>query len=260
MGELLVGAVESNNARAEHDDAGRDAAEQFAVVGDDDGSTRRAVFAGAVMTFPDEIDDVVADDRIESGGGFVEERDDRINRDGAGDRNALGHAAAQGLALFIGHGVNVERDGLQTLADARGDLLSRKIGVLAEPEGDVVEDGAGEEGVALEDNGPEQADSVEFFIVERGEVDKWRFGRGVIGDEDAAGVGLDEAGEVVEQHGFTRAAAANDRDDVATVDGEADGLEDSLIAEGFDEVFGKDFGHARRGRDGLCAGCHAVEA
>ncbi len=259
-GELLVGAVEGDDAGAEHDDAGRDAAKEFAVVRDDDGGAGRVVSAGAVMAFPDEIDDVIADDRVEAGRGFVEERDDGIDGDGAGDRDALGHAAAEGFALFAGYGVDIKRDGLETVADARGDLLGREFGVLAEPERDVVEDGAGEEGVALEDDGPEEADGVEFFVVERREIDERRIGLGVVGDEHATEVGLDEAGEVIEQYRLAGAATADDCDDVAAVDGEGDAVEDGLIAEGFDEVFGEDFGCGDAAFWGIDCGRHAVEA
>ncbi len=109
---------------------------------------------------------MAADHGVEAGGGLVVEEGDGVGGDGAGDGDALGHAAGELAAVFVEHIVHVQRGGGQACADAAHGLFGRERGVLFEPEGDVVVHGAAEEGVVLEDDGPEQADFVELVGVE----------------------------------------------------------------------------------------------
>ena len=110
---------------------------------------------------PDEVVDVTSQDGVEAGGGFVVEDDARVGGDGPGDGDALGHAAGELVAVFLDHVVDVEGCCCQAFADAGGDFWLGHLGVLAEPEGDVVKDGAAEQGVSLKDDLPVEADFVE---------------------------------------------------------------------------------------------------
>ena len=92
---------------------------------------------------------------IEAGGGLVEEEDLGMVGDGAGDLEALGEAAAEGLR--IGGGAIAEAELLEELGGARGGNFLGHAEVAA-MEVDIFEDGAGAvEGVVLRDDADDAA-------------------------------------------------------------------------------------------------------
>src|SRR5258706_728273 len=191
---------------------------------DDDGD------AEALVQPADERVDAARGERIEVGGGLVEEEDARIERERPGERRALHHAARKlggkfGAALGL-HSRELEFHRRNPLL-----LLGAEVGVLAQRQHDVLRDRKRrEEGSLLEQHADERS---LFGAVDR--VD------GLAVQLDLAGVGPIEADEGLQQHRLPRPGAPGDAEDLARLDVEAELVVHDLLAETIhDAVRGED--------------------
>ena len=155
---------------------------------------------------------------VERAEGFVHQEDAGFHHQGAGDADALFHAARK----LIGEGgfEVLQADAGEGLA-GDGVAFGAREAFEAGGEGDVLEHGEpGEEGGFLEHHG----------AVGTG------FGDGVAEDADGSGGDLLEPGEDVEQGGFAAAGGAEKDGELAVGDGEVDvgqGLDGGAAGVGF---------------------------
>ena len=126
----------------------------------------------------DEVVDVRTHLGVEASGGLVVENEDGVHDEGAGDREALGHAAGEDFARTVHDLIGVEADVGEGAAGEGHDLGLTHAFDLGGPERKVVVDGAGQEGVALEDHGPMHTQAVHLVFVERGEIAQGTVGFG----------------------------------------------------------------------------------
>jgi hypothetical protein len=218
------------NDRAVADDEGAVAgAGEVVIVGDDDEG--HLVVGG-------EADEHVHDGGgvlgVEVAGGFVGEEDVGLVGDGTGDGDALLLAAGEFGGEVLG--AVGEADAVEGGECGGGGVFSGD----GTGDADVFEGGEfGEEVEVLEDvSDVAVAEGGLLFAVECVDVG--------IGDEDAALLGAFEAGEGVEEGGFTGTAGAAEEDALAFGDVEVDAVEDldGFAADGVAavEVFGGDHG------------------
>ena len=145
---------------------------------------------------------------VEGGEGLVHEEDFGLDDEGAGEADALLHAA--GELLGIGGFETVETDGVEH-AHAALAALFRVDAAGLERGLDIFEDGEpGEEGEALEDDG-----DVDFGV-----------GDGLFVPVDLAGGWARKAGEHAQHGGFAGAGGAEQGDDLPGNDGEVGGRDD----------------------------------
>ncbi len=208
MWRHLVDRAQGDNlAFIHHGDAVGDAKGKVAVVGDDD---RSDVDAAA------ETEDFFADDDgaqgVEFAGGFVVKDELRLDDEGAGDGDALFHAAGK----FGGVPVSdvLEAEEFELFGGDAGNLGGRLEAVLGQVKADVFQNGQGvEERAALEDE--RHAVLVHHsFGVNRFAV-----------DQDVALVGLFEADDLLEEDALAGAAGPHDDEGLAGLDFEVDALE-----------------------------------
>ena len=178
----------------------------FDVVGDDeDGLGGDGLLLPELEEFGAEV---FGSQDVEGAEGLVHEEDFGLDNEGAGEADALAHAA--GELLGVGGLEAVEADGVEDLegeAAALGGLDATGF----EGGFDVFEDGEPrEEGEALEDDG---------------DVDVSR-GDGLAVPEDLAGGGGGEAGEHAHEGRFAGAGGAQEGHDLAGGDGEVGGGDD----------------------------------
>ena len=151
-----------------------------------------------------------AGEGVERAEGLVHQEEGGLDGQGAGDADALLHAARELGRLAVG-GV-AQADEVEHLVGVVLDLGAGPVLVAAaDGEGDVALGGEpGEQGVGLEDDG----------AVER------RAGDLVAVHDDDAGVRRLEAGEDVEDGGLAAAGVADEGDELAALDAEPDVAED----------------------------------
>ena len=172
------------------------------VCGEDEGETEAAI------EIAHEVDELGGVARVEIGGGLVGEDERGAMDDGAGDGDALALAAGEQVGALMGAGGEADafESGSRRGGGARcvGESLNeqRVLDVL----------GSGEDGNEIE--GLE--DVSRFFRGGAAEVCGGREAGGVDAfDEDAAGGGLVDAADQVEQGGFAAAAGAGDGEEFA---------------------------------------------
>src|SRR5579862_3129812 len=178
--EFVPGAKEGDFGIADKYDAIGEFFGEMRVVGDHEGS-----FAELFLEFKDEVGHVGGHDGVDHGGGLVVEDSVGIFGEGAGDGDGALGASGQVGRILIGDFGDFEH--VEKLVYASGELLRIHF-VSFERKGDVFEDGEGvEEGAGLEDHGDAAAKVFELGFGEVGDV--------LAVDDDAAGVGLEEAEE-----------------------------------------------------------------
>ena len=174
--------------------------------------------------------EVAADDGVEGAEGLVHEQDGGVHGEGAGEADALLHAAGE----FGGHGAApaAEADEFEGLFGAVAAVAS--VGALDfEAPGGVVEHGAvGHEAEVLEDHGEfGAAEFAEFFVGEGGDF--------APAEPDFADGGVDQAVDAADEGGFAAAGETHDDEDLALADIEGDVAEGKDAAGVFlDVVFG----------------------
>lgn len=162
---------------------------------------------------------------IEGAGGFVEDEDGGIAKDGAGDGDALTLATGEFDAAFTDDGfvaVGEGGDEIMGIGLARGgfDLVLGGVPAGAGV-GDVFPDAAAEKDDILRDEGHTGAKLPERIAAGRLAIDK-----------DLTGVRIKEAEEQVDDGGFTGAAGADEGDTQAGLGGEGDIFEDGNLRPG----------------------------
>jgi hypothetical protein len=158
---------------------------------------------------------------VERAGGFVQDQNRRVLQNGAGDGEALALAAGKRDAFFAD-------DGVEALGFLHDEIVG--VGVFgggddfvvrrAEPaQLDVPADGVVEQNVFLRDDG----DLVPQ--VARGNLAQIH-----AADFDRAACGVVKTQEQVGERGFAGAAGADERDELAGLDGEVDVVQDRFFA------------------------------
>ena len=174
---------------------------------------------------------------IEARRRLVVEEDLGLERDGAGQGDALLHAARERGGKQALH-VASEVDEPEHLRDAGRDLLLRPGRVLAQREGDVLEDRHRvEEGAALEEHADLLAHGDELLLGKLGDLHAVH--------PDLAVVGLLEAVHVPERDGLARAGSAEDHEHLAAHHLEVHVVEHALLAVGLGDVLELDDRSAR---------------
>ena len=168
----------------------------------------------------------VGGDRIEPGGGFIEEQQFRIERQGAGQTGALAHAARQFGRILA---ARVFRQAREHHLEARNlvQQLPGEFGIeFLQRHLDVFGHGQGrKQRTALEQHAPARADINVVIIVGPG------IGHRTPEHFDRSGSGLLQPDDRAHQHRFTGARAADDAQNLAPVDGERKVFVNDVIAE-----------------------------
>ena len=221
-------------ARPEHDEVAaeeqaqvvRHRARRADVVGDDQ---ERRVDLGVQVD--DELVEVGDADRVEAGVRLVEQDDLGVEHQGAGQAGALAHTAGD-LAGELPLGT-LETDHLHLLEDDPLDLRLALLRVLAQREGDVVEEvHRAEEGAVLEEDAEELADLVELVLAGLDDV-------GVV-EDDRAPLRLQQADERLQEHRLAGTRGAEEHRDLPRRQRERDIAPDVLAAEGFRQTLDLD--------------------
>src|SRR5260221_5577829 len=217
--DLALGTVPDDLAAIDHGDAVGDLARRGHVVGD-----RHRGGAELLDAFDDQLVDDIGHDRVEPGGRLVEKDDLGLGGDGAGEGDALLHAARQ-LGRHELADIGAEPD--------PGELLQRHLlrrcatgaATHDQAEGDVLPDRQRvEEGAALEQHAEFAHQLLALAGREVGDL--------LAVDRDRAGIGLDEAEDAFQHHRLAGAGAADDDDALAHADVEIDAVEYPLRPEG----------------------------
>jgi hypothetical protein len=193
----LVGlALPDDPALVDHGDVVGDLAGRRHVVGDRDGGGAEPLDA-----VDDEIVDDVGHDRVEAGRGLVEEDDLGVGGDGAGEADALLHAARQLGREQLGD-VGAEAHLLQLVERDVLGLVARHLAALDQAEGDVLPDGKGiEQGRALEQHAEAREMAVALLALQPDDL--------LAADADRARIGPDEAENRLDHHRLAGARAAD---------------------------------------------------
>src|SRR3954470_23726921 len=200
------------------------------VVADED--DRQALVAHAA----DEVEHVARLDHAERGGRLVHEDDLRRPRHRPRDRDAL--------ALAAGHGRDRRRGVLQRDAEVLEGVAALGAHRLLVDEAEPAEqarahDLAAEEhvGAGIE-LGREREVLVDGLDPQPARVERRVQLDRLALEDDLAGVGLVHAGQRLDQRRLAGAVVADERDDLAGVDGEARAAQGADAAEAFDDVLG----------------------
>ena len=258
------GGANLDNAAEIHDsDAVGDVTDEAEVVGDE--QQRQAK---AILQFEEQVDDLGLHGDVERRDRFVGDDHGGLDRERAGDTDALALAAGEGVRV-AGRGLGRQVDEFEQFSDAGGDDGGRHDGVDAQRFGQrVANSHAGIERAVrvLEHHLDATVESASLVARERQDV------RAIIGD--AAGIGLMQADQAAREGGFAAAGFANDADRLTTGDGEAD-VVDGLEHRAWPAAQGVKRGAAQRetlgevvnfeqggGHEGTRAGrrFHAVQA
>jgi hypothetical protein len=217
--------------RAEHDQV--PAEQQAEVVGhgprgpdvvrdDEEGGV------GLRVQVDDELVLVGHADRVETGVRLVEQDDLGVEHEGSGEAGALAHTAGD-LAGQLSFRA-LETDHLHLLEDDVLDLGLALLGVLAQGEGDVVEEvHRAEQGAVLEQDAEQLPDLVELVLAAPDDV-------GVL-DDDRPPLGLEQPDQRLEEHRLARAGGAEHHRDLTAREREGDVAPDVLAAEGLRQPF-----------------------
>ena len=227
VGEVArAGAGEKFGQRAGIDDAAlveeQDAVAEVFGLAHDVGREKNRAARGAFAA--DGLDDELAADDVEGGGGFVEDEEVGFVNEGARDVGALLLAGGEGAALLVGEGGDLEfRDEL---------FRAAREAVL----GDFVEAAKVEQHLARRQAAVElRVAGEKADAAARGER---MFEYVLTVDENLPARGRKNAGEHSENGGLARAIGTEEADDLAGVDREADSVNDLGGAEGFYETVG----------------------
>jgi len=157
---------------------------------------------------------IAAGEGIQGAEGFIQEQQPGANRQGAGDRHPLLHAAGEFTGVLVGG--MAETHELNALFDALA-LLGRRGAAhhIVHRQGDVLAHGLpGQQRVVLEHHHPLGS----------------RIGHLASIHQDAATAGLGEASHQVEQGGFPATRVADQRDEFPFADAEVDVFESHITA------------------------------
>ena len=189
--------------------------------------------------FADQVVDDAGHDRIEAGGGFVEEDDFRLGGDGAGEADALLHAARQLGRQAVGHFGTQPHAAELFEGDGAGLFLGLFQRAAQQTEGDVLPDGEGvEEGGPLEQHAEAGKKGVALAPALLG------VGHVKPVDGDRALIGRHEAEDRLDEDGFPGAGAADDHHAGALGHMQVHPAQDVVGAEGFVNVGERD--HAEK--------------
>lgn len=156
-------------------------------------------------------EDFLFGDGIDAREGIVEDEDGGVAEDGAGDGGALFLAAGEGDAALADFGLEACGKGSDIIGEAAfgggfGDGFGR---CARDAEGDVFSEGGTEQEGFLGDEADGGAELVEVEVAQIDAI-----------EEDAAGGGVEESGQEIEEGGFATAGLADDGDGGAGGDGE----------------------------------------
>ena len=194
---------------AQHDDAVGQQHRLLDVVGDEeDGLGGHGLLGPQLQQFAAQV---LGGEHVERGEGLVHEEDFRLDDQGAGEADALPHAA--GKLLGIGGLEAVEADGVEHLQAALAALLGRHAAGLQRRFDVFKNREPGKEREALEDDG-----DVDFGL-----------GDGLVVPVDLAGRGAREPGQHAQHGGFARAGGPQQRQNLARPDAQV-GSRDDLDA------------------------------
>src|SRR6185312_6133327 len=229
-------AVPDDAAFVDHGDAVGDLARARHVMRDRDRGRAEILDA-----FDDEIVDYIAHDRIEAGGRLVEDDDLGLGGDGAGEANALLHAARQlGWTQLADFGAKPDRAELFQ-RDVFG-YAAIHAAALDQAESDILPDAQRiEQRRALEQHAE--------FLHQRFAMAARQRRDFLSVDLDRAGIGIDQAEDAFDGDGFARARAADDDDAFLMADIEIDTVEHGLAPEGFLQAADRNLGFGDFGRD-----------
>lgn len=239
--ELVVSTLFDDAAVLDDEDA-VGVADGGNAMGDEEGGA--AVHDGGEVS-----EDLLFGDGVDAGEGVVEDENGGVAEDGAGDGGALLLATGESDAAFadfggVAGGEGGDVVGETALAGGLGDGFGVGAGYA---EGDVFGEGGAEEEGFLRD---EADGGAELGEAESTDVDAV--------EEDAAGGGVEQPGEEVEEGGLAGAGFADDGGGFAGRDGEGDVVEGEGIAEADGDVFERDFaanrGEGSGGSGGLDGG------
>src|SRR5262245_9181597 len=171
----------------------------------------------------DQLADRVRRERVEAGRRLVVDHDLGLERDRAGQADALLHAARQLARELVLAALQV--DPRQHLRHPRADASGRQIGGLAQRKGDVLPDRHRvEQRGSLEEKAGLEPDRAPFLVgLEARHV--------AARDDDPAAVGSEQADEHAAQDGLAGAAAAQHDHRLARPDLEVDSAQDLVVAE-----------------------------
>jgi hypothetical protein len=170
----------------------------------------------------DQLVEVGDADRVEAGVRLVEQDDLRVQHERAGQAGALAHTAGD-LAGELALGA-LETDHLHLLQHDATDLRLALLRVLAQREGDVVEEvHRAEQGAVLEQDAEELPDLVEPVLAGPDDV-------GVV-DDDGALLGLQQTDQRLQEHRLAGSGGPQQDRDLAGRQGERDIAPDVLAAE-----------------------------
>src|SRR5574337_3072 len=205
-------------AMAQHRDAVADGEQAVEVVGDhEDGEAKRLLQRG------DEVVEIASRDRIEPGGRLVQKDDVGIERDGARERGALGHAARQ-LGWKLVGGVLRQADEVELLRRKPVHEGLRQAQMLAHRRLDVLPDvEAREERPLLKEDAPALADEEPLLERQLVEIAAKNF--------DRAGALAQKPQDRARQHGLARPRGADETQDLAPVEVEIEAVEHQPVAE-----------------------------
>src|SRR5664279_190531 len=213
----------------EHGDAVAGGGEGFEIVGHhEDGETQ------CLLQRADEPVEVAGGDGVEAGGRLIEEDDLRVERQGAGERDALDHAAGK-LGRKFRRVVGIEANHLQLHDGKIGHQTIGEAKVLAHGKLDVLAHAQRREQRALlEEDAPTAFHRLPFAVAGRVRVDAE--------NADGAGFLRHEAEPGAQQHRFAGTGAANDPQNLAGTDIERQAVEHALVTEADGEIMDIDDG------------------
>jgi hypothetical protein len=190
-----------------------------------------------VPQFEDEIVQAPGTDRVEAGVGFIEEKDFRVQGEGAGQTGPLAHSAGDlgGIIIFEAFEADQRQFEPGDLFDAGG----RKVGVFAEGKADIFGEGHGTpERAALEKHAERSQPLLPGFIA--------RIPEGFAVIIDVALSGLFEADHVAQQGALAAPAAAHDDEHLTAFDCGVDATHDNKRAVSHRQIANLDLGRLGR--------------
>jgi hypothetical protein len=163
--------------------------------------------AEALLEITDEGVEIGCRDRVETGGGLVQEEEQRIEAQGAGETRTLAHAAGQLGRIFRRC---VERQADQRYLHRR-DLVEQRMGqlqLLLQRHLDVLGNGErAEERAILEQHAPARGDMLPLPVVETADL--------FAEDLDRAGFGGEQADDGAQENRLAGTRRTNDAHDFA---------------------------------------------
>src|SRR5262245_12376529 len=172
----------------------------------------------------DKLVDTVGDNWIETGRRFIVKDNLRFINDSACKADAFAHAAGKFRRFFIFRAGQVYH--FQHFGDFFSDFGFLHGTVAPKSESHIFGDGQRiEQRRALKEHAEFAANAQQFAFIHRNNVFAF--------NQYLAGIGLQEANEVLEQNAFSTATAADDDDGLALFDAKCDTVKDRVRAEVF---------------------------